>query len=205
MTEDEARHWLQDCHGEHRFAKLEAYVALLLTASQTQNLISKSSEAQIWVRHILDSAQLVRFAPDARSWLDIGSGAGLPGLVLGIISDAPILLVEPRRKRAEFLAQAARTLSLDNVHIRQAEIDKVGSGPFGAVTARAFAPLPQLIASAVRLTELSTIWVLPKGRSAENELAEAHAEWHGSFHVEHSLTDDNARIIVATGVRPRCA
>jgi len=79
----------------------------------------------------------------------------------------------------------------------------VRGGPLGAVTARAFAALHTLFASTVRLTDASTIWVLPKGRSAEQELAAARTAWQGVFHVEQSLTDADARIIVARGVEPR--
>jgi 16S rRNA (guanine527-N7)-methyltransferase len=203
VTEDEAREWLRDRYGSAKLTLLERYIDALLAANQTQNLISKSSEAQVWARHIVDSAQLQRFAPDARSWLDVGSGAGLPGLVLAIVTDTPTLLVEPRRKRAEFLAEMVTQIGLARARVRQAMIERVSGETFGAVTARAYAPLPALIASTIQLTDSSTIWVLPKGRSAEQELVAAGAAWQGVFHVEQSLTDDDARIIVATGVRPR--
>jgi 16S rRNA (guanine527-N7)-methyltransferase len=201
VTEEEARTWLRDRHGEERLLLLERYVAALLTENASQNLISKASEVHIWVRHILDSAQLALFAPDADTWLDIGSGAGLPGLVIAALTERPMLLVEPRRKRAEFLTNMVEHLVLKNVLVRQSEVEKVLGNTFSAVTARAFAPLPQLFSSTVQLTDSSTIWILPKGRSAERELAEASNSWQGVFHVEQSLTDENARIIVATDVR----
>ena len=203
MTEEEARSWLSDRHGPKRLTLLERFVALLLAANESQNLISKASESTVWSRHILDSAQLGLWAPDARNWLDVGSGAGLPGLVLAIVKDAPVLLVEPRRKRVEFVRFAATELGLANTTVRQASIERVSGHVFEAVTARAYAPLPQLLASTVQCTTPSTIWVLPKGRGAERELDEAGRTWQGVFHVEQSLTDDAARIIVATGVRPR--
>ncbi len=203
MNEEAARDWLVDRYGSAKLDQLALFVDTLLSASASQNLISKSTEAAIWVRHILDSAQLAPFAPDAKTWLDVGSGAGLPGIVLAIVTGRPTLLVEPRRKRVEFLRHVADHLGLANVSIRQAMIERVTSQAFDAVTARAYTALPQILASTVRFTHSSTIWVLPKGQSAERELDAARQAWQGVFHVEHSLTDEQARIIVATGVRPR--
>jgi 16S rRNA (guanine527-N7)-methyltransferase len=101
VTEEEARAWIAARYGPERLSLLRQYVSALLEANQEQNLISKSTEAVIWKRHILDSAQLERFAPDAGTWLDVGSGPGLPGIVLAILTDKPMLLVEPRRKRVD--------------------------------------------------------------------------------------------------------
>ena len=203
MTEEEARAWLLGCYGAAKIASLEQFVDLLLAENRIQNLIGKASEGQVWVRHILDSAQIERLAPEVESWLDVGSGPGLPGLVLAIVTGKPILLVEPRRRRVEFLEAVKQALGLDNATVQQTTIERVKGQTFGAVTARAFAPLPELFASTIQLTDPSTIWVLPKGRSAERELEAARGSWQGVFHVKQSLTDDDARIIVARGVRPR--
>ena len=92
--------------------KLEAFVLLLRDANERQNLISAASGDQIWSRHILDSAQLVRFEPfEGASWLDIGSGGGLPGIVIACLVDGPVTLAEPRRLRAEFLNDAIDPVS----------------------------------------------------------------------------------------------
>lgn len=203
MTEDEARSWIESRYAPECMEELTNFVALMLAANKSQNLISKASEAQIWTRHILDCAQLHRFAPEATSWLDVGSGAGLPGIVLGILARSPITLVEPRRKRAEFLEVVVEQLALPNVTVRQAEIERLAAQHFAAVTARAYAPLPDIFKSISRFANRSTVWILPKGRSAERELAGAQIAWQGVFHVEHSLTDADARIVVATDVRPR--
>ena len=203
MTEADARRWIAERYGEDKIAALERYVALLLAANAEQNLISKATEPTIWTRHILDSAQLVRFAPDAEQWLDVGSGPGLPGIVIAILTGRPMLLVEPRRRRAEFLSQMAGQFALYNVRVKQAMIERVRGESFDVVTARAYAPLPEIFSSTILLTHSSTIWILPKGRSAARELDEARQAWQGVFHVEQSLTDDEAKIIVATGVRPR--
>jgi 16S rRNA (guanine527-N7)-methyltransferase len=201
VTEGEVRAWIEARYGPERLSLLERYVSALLESNQEQNLISKSTEAVIWARHILDSAQLERFAPEAGTWLDVGSGPGLPGIVLAILTGKPVLLVEPRRKRMAFLEEVCASLGLEQVRVRQANIERVSDESFDAVTARAYAPLPEIFSSTVQLTKPSTIWILPKGRSAAAELAEAQKTWHGVFHVEQSLSDEEARIIVATGVR----
>jgi 16S rRNA (guanine527-N7)-methyltransferase len=201
VTEGEVRAWIEARYGPERLSLLERYVSALLESNQEQNLISKSTEAVIWARHILDSAQLERFAPEAGTWLDVGSGPGLPGIVLAILTGKPVLLVEPRRKRMAFLEEVCASLGLEQVRVRQANIERVSDESFDAVTARAYAPLPEIFSSTVQLTRPSTIWILPKGRSAAAELAEAQKTWHGVFHVEQSLSNEEARIIVATGVR----
>jgi 16S rRNA (guanine527-N7)-methyltransferase len=203
VTEAEARAWIAERFGDEKLGLIERYAALLLEANAAQNLISKATEPNIWVRHILDSAQLLRFAPEALSWLDVGSGAGLPGLVIAILSERPMMLVEPRRKRVEFLEDVAARLGLANVRVQQSAIERVNGEHPGAITARAYAPLSGIFSSTIQLTDPSTIWILPKGRSAATELDVARHAWQGVFHVEQSLTDADSRIIVATGVRPR--
>jgi 16S rRNA (guanine527-N7)-methyltransferase len=203
VTEEEACSWISERYGEDRLGKLESFVKILLAENGQQNLISKASEAQIWVRHILDSAQLDRLAEGADTWLDVGSGPGLPGIVLACLSERPILMVEPRRRRVEFLERAIEALELPHARVRQAEVQRMTGDRFEAVTARAYAPLPQIFKSTVQLTTPSTIWVLPKGRTAERELDEARQSWQGVFHVERSLTDADARIIVARDVRQK--
>jgi 16S rRNA (guanine527-N7)-methyltransferase len=133
-------------------------------------------------------------------WLDLGSGAGLPGIVVAILSDAPILLVEERRKRHEFLSRAVDVLSLPHAQIYGCRLELVPSQIVSVITARAFAPLPKLFALAQRFSRNETVWLLPKGKSGEEELENARASWQGVFHVEQSVTDAEAAIIVARGV-----
>ena len=203
MTEAEARAWLAARYGEDRLGRLDRFVEMLMQENRNQNLISKASEDSVWVRHILDSAQLGAFAPTAESWLDVGSGPGLPGIVLACLSERPILLIEPRRRRVEFLANVIEALALKHARVRQTEVERLDGEKFAAITARAYAPLRQIFSSTAKLTTSSTIWVLPKGRNAERELDEARQAWQGVFHVEQSLTDEDSRIIVATDIRPR--
>ena len=184
------------------FEKLEAYVALLREESGRQNLIAASTLEQIWDRHIIDSVQLVRYEPHAgASWIDIGSGAGFPGIVIACIVSGPVTLVESRRLRAEFLHKVSESLALGgNVLCSKAERVE---GKFDAITARAVAPLTQLLKISAHLSTRKTVWALPKGRSAEAELVEAQRTWQGDFRVEPSATDAASFIVVGTEVRAR--
>lgn len=183
--------------------RLEAFASLLEAENGRQNLVSRSSLERLWGRHILDSAQLVRFAPQtARSWLDLGSGAGFPGLMVPIFHPADAVLVESRRLRAEFLRTAASVLGIaQRIEILCARLESIDARPFEVISARAFAPLPKLLALAERFSTPGTIWILPKGRNAKSELEAARSSWQGDFRLEPSLTDAEAQIVVATGVR----
>ena len=182
--------------------KLEAYTALLREESARQNLISASTIDSLWERHILDSAQLLRFVPETgASWVDIGSGAGLPGVVIAILTGGPVTLIEPRRLRAEFLESVVSQLGLDaSVVLGKAER---AVGHFDAITGRAVAALSEFLALSAHLSTKNSRWVLPKGRNAQSELAEAKRRWQGVFHVEQSATDADSWIVIATGVRGR--
>ena len=184
------------------FEKLEAYAALLREESRRQNLVSSATLDQLWERHILDSAQLVRFEPfSGAAWVDIGSGAGLPGIIVACLVDGPVTLIEPRRLRAEFLHKLSESLRLDaSVFPGRAER---AAGKYDVITARAVANMARLLNISAHLSTRKTVWALPKGRSALAELAEAQRSWQGTFHVEHSVTDRNSYIVVGTGVRAR--
>ena len=182
--------------------RLKEYVALLREENERQNLVSAATLEQVWDRHILDSAQLVSLESHAgSSWLDIGSGAGLPGIVIACLVRGPVTLVEPRRLRAEFLHKAVESLNLSAcVLCRKAErVD----GSFDVIAARAVASLTQLLKISAHLSTRKTVWALPKGRGAERELAEAQKAWQGNFRVEPSVTDAESFIVVGTEVRAR--
>lgn len=183
---------------------LERFAALLLEESKRQNLVSASTLDRLWDRHILDSAQLARFEPaEGSSWLDIGSGAGFPGLVIAALVTGPVVLVEPRRLRAEFLERAAGELGLGSrVTVAAAKAEKV-TGRFVMITARAVAPLDQLLAISTHLSTRNSIWVLPKGQSAQSELVEAKRNWHCNATTVPSLTDPASRILLLRNVKPR--
>ena len=179
--------------------KLERYVVLLREESSRQNLVSAATLDHVWDRHILDSAQLVRYAPaPGASWLDIGSGAGLPGIVVACLTLGPITLVEPRRLRAEFLHKVCESLQL-NAAVLCSKAERVG-GTFDVITARAVAALPQLLKISAHLSTRKTVWALPKGRSAKAELAEASRNWHFDAREEPSCTDPQSTILLLSRV-----
>jgi 16S rRNA (guanine527-N7)-methyltransferase len=198
-----ARAWLAANFDVPRetFDRLDAFAALLREEGARQNLVSAASLEHMWSRHIVDSAQLLRFAPDpGASWIDLGSGAGFPGLIVAALHRGPVTLVEERRLRVEFLKRAADLLAVE-VEIIGTRVERVESRPFGVISARAFAPLARLLALGARFSTGNSIWILPKGRSAQSELEAVRPSWQGRFRLEPSITDAAARIIVATGVK----
>ncbi len=202
MTEDEARDWIRTRTDVSRETRLAAFVDLLRDEATRQNLVSPSTLEQIWARHIVDSAQLLDHIDPSGLWLDIGSGAGLPGIVLAILRDDPVELVEPRKLRTAFLQHCADTLGLTNVTIHTAKVERT-KGRASVITARAVGTLDTLFRIARHRSDRSTIWVLPKGRNAQSEVEDAQLWWQGSFHVEPSVTAPDSLIIVAKEVRPR--
>ena len=185
--------------------RLEAFVELLTAENQRQNLVSQASLESVWERHIYDSAQLLRFAPlEPGSWLDLGSGAGFPGLIVAALSARRVTLVEARKLRVEFLGRAAETLGLaDQVEIVPVKVEALEARPFDVISARAFAPLDRLFSLAERFSTDGTTWILPKGRNAKTELEAARRSWQGRFRIEPSLTDADAGIVVGQGVSRR--
>lgn len=207
MTEEEARAWIAERHGSSGVAALETIVDVVVREAALQNLIAPSTLAAIWPRHIVDSAQLLAFAanhdPDGL-WVDIGSGAGFPGLVIAALSDRPVYLVEPRRKRADFLVNAAAQLELSNrVTVVPDRIQAVLGVAAAVISARAVAPIADLFAWSQACSSKKTQWILPKGQSAREDVATARQTWHGVFHVEHSITDPRSLIVLASKVARR--
>jgi len=144
MTEEEARAWLiaQFDVSRETLDGLERFVALLIDEATHQNLIAASTLPTVWSRHIVDSAQLLKLAGDARTWLDLGSGAGFPGLVIAALGNAQVTLVDSRKKRVAFLKEAARTLGIEQrVTLICSRVETLPTSNYDAISARAFAPL----------------------------------------------------------------
>jgi 16S rRNA (guanine527-N7)-methyltransferase len=181
---------------------LERYQQLVVAEADKQNLVSRSTLAMFQKRHLLDSAQLCRLVEPGSRWLDVGSGAGLPGMVIAIITGEPVTLVEPRRLRSDFLRRCIGELGLRNAQVVAAKVERV-EGLFDAITARAVASLDALLGLTYRLSHAGTRWVLPKGRSAAFELAEAQGNWQGLFTTVPSITSDDAAIVVVEQLRPK--
>ena len=205
MEEMQARAWVERQFDVPRetMDRLDAFGALLRDENERQNLVSKASLGQLWLRHIADSAQLVAFAPSPdASWVDLGSGAGFPGLIVAVLHDGPVTLVEERRLRVEFLHRAADLLDV-RVEILQKKAQRVHLRQFRVISARAFAPLAKTLDLGTGLSTTNSVWILPRGRNAETELEALGSSWQGEFRLEPSVTDSEAHIVVAQGVRRR--
>ncbi|MEO6215782.1 MAG: 16S rRNA (guanine(527)-N(7))-methyltransferase RsmG [Sphingomonas sp.] len=204
MTEDQAQHWLRERFGEAGQARMDILAGLVAGEAVSQNLVAPSTLATMWSRHIVDSAQLIGFAAESEGdWLDIGTGAGFPGLVVAALTDRAVTLVEPRRRRAAFLSDAAEVLGIaSQVTVVAAKVEGVTMSA-AVISARAVSALTLLFGSAIQCSRRKTLWILPKGQSAREEIATAQQTWHGVFHVEHSVTDPNSLIVLAKGVSRR--
>ncbi len=183
--------------------RLVTYRQRLAEASARMNLIGPKELDLFWSRHVLDSAQLLKFAPQAKRWADLGSGAGFPGIVLAcMLTGEPrvaVHLVEATEKKARFLEAAAAELKLPTeVFNCRIEAFRVGQGPYDVVTARALAPLPRLIAYAKPILDRGAIGLFPKGANLDAELAAASNALEGGAYradVLESLSDPRGRIV----------
>jgi len=182
--------------------RLDRFAALLIEENQSQNLIAAASVPELWTRHIVDGAQLYGHAGHGGSWCDIGSGPGLPGLVIAILGGRPMTLNEPRKLRADFLRRAVADLGLDQMIVAECKIERL-EGKFDFITARAVAPLGELFGMACHLAHSETKWVLPKGEKAQSELDEARRTWQGSFGLVPSRTHPASAIVIAELVQRR--
>ena len=201
-TEDQARVWLRSelAVDDAGMARLETLVAMLSEENHKQNLVSAASLDQVWQRHIVDSAQLLSHVPRGTSgpWLDLGTGSGFPGLVVAALDpNRRVMMVESRTRRIEWLERARLALELTCAEVVGKRLEVVASEPVSVISARAFAPLAQLLELSERFSTSDTLWLLPKGRSAQQELQDLR-NWRHMFHVEQSITDPQAGIIVGS-------
>jgi 16S rRNA (guanine527-N7)-methyltransferase len=190
-------------------ARLDRYVALLLAWQSRINLIAPSTVPEIWTRHVADSLQLLAFAPDAKIWLDFGSGGGFPGLAVAcVLADRPgahVHLVESNTKKAAFLREAARVAGAP-VTVHAVRIGNVGesfSGPVDVVSARALAPLKQLCDEAAPYIRRGAVGLFLKGQDVDVELTEAAKYWRIEAEKAPSRTSPDGRIVIIRGLEPR--
>lgn len=200
-SETEARDFVAARCTADAMAKLELFVARLREENAVQNLVAAATLDQMWLRHIADSAQLLDLVPrETGPWLDLGSGAGFPGLVIAAMQPVrAVVLVESRKLRIQWLVRMIEELGLENCHVVGQDVRRAEQFDAGIISARAFAPLPRLIALSDRFSTNTTAWVLPKGRSASQDIAALPKQLQPRFHVKHSVTDSDARILVAKG------
>ena len=191
-------------------ARLKAYAGMLADWNSRHNLVSKGSMADVWRRHFWDSAQIAPLIPgEAESLVDLGSGAGFPGLVLAeLLRDRPnfrVVLYESTGKKCQFLEAVAKRLEL-RPEIRHARVEDAAREPFGVVTARACKPLPELLAYAQRFWTQNTVGLFLKGQNVEAELTAAHKSWRMKLQRHPSLSDPSGAILELRelrGVDPR--
>ena len=196
--EESARAFVREHWGDIGLAKLDQLAEMLTAENTSQNLIAAATVPNIFRRHMADSAQLLKHVPRGtlNSWLDLGSGAGFPGLVVAALEpNRAVVVVESRGRRIDWLRRAVNALDLKNVQVIGQRLELVQTIPVGVISARAFAPLQKTLALAGRFSTSETLWLLPKGRSAQQEL-QSIGKRGALFHVEHSLTDPEAGIIV---------
>lgn len=182
--------------------RFRSYAALLEKWNRSINLVSRNSLADLWRRHMLDCAQLLEYLPEGpkgrrRVIVDLGSGAGFPGLVLALLDAGEVHLIEADRRKAVFLSEAARILGVE-VGVHNRRIESPPSLPSDVVTARACAPLTKLLAYAERFREpgggpLTCLFL--KGETVDHELTEATKEWHMTLQRYPSRTGSNGTIL----------
>jgi 16S rRNA (guanine527-N7)-methyltransferase len=186
--------------------RLDGLVAILLKWQKTTNLVAPSTLAEVWIRHIADSLQLLTIVPNARAWVDLGSGGGFPGLVVACaMADHPggkIDLVESNQKKSAFLREAARILGVPAiVHAQRIEdFISVPVQSFDVVSARALAPLDKLMGYASPLLKTGAVGLFPKGQDVESELTAASKSWTIEADLVPSVTDPQARIVIVRRV-----
>ncbi len=171
-------------------ARLKAYIGLLREWNRSRNLVSEDSLDEVWHRHVYDSAQLAPLVPHtAKTLVDLGSGAGFPGLVLAVMlrDQLKVTLFEATRKKAEFLKEVSERLGLI-VAIRNERIEEARREVFDVVTARACAPLPELLEYAQDFIGPETVCLFLKGQNLVLELTDAHKSWRMKAREHPSLT-----------------
>lgn len=196
MSEDDARAWFVAHFGTDRTARIAEFLDLVREENARQNLIAPSTIETIWARHGVDSAQLLfHVEQSSGSWLDIGTGGGFPGMVIAIISDGPVTMVEPRKKRAAFLQDCVDRLAIANARVIANKVEAV-DGRFTIISARAVASVEKLLQAAEHCATPETRWILPRGHLTPEQLAELKRDRSRMFHVEHSLTDPQSAILI---------
>lgn len=190
-------------------ARLKAYDALLLDWAGRHNLVARSTLPDRWRRHFLDSAQLYPLIPAAaKSLVDLGSGAGFPGLVLAAMGAERGLraaLVESTGKKAAFLRAAIAAMGLDNVAVIPQRIESITISPPDVITARALARLDKLLRYAHGIAGKSTLCLFLKGQDVEDELTEAAKSWHMKIARTASFTNPGSTVLAISAVAPRRA
>ncbi|QCK85282.1 16S rRNA (guanine(527)-N(7))-methyltransferase RsmG [Phreatobacter aquaticus] len=188
--------------------RLVLYVSLLRRWNPVKNLVSPHTLSAVWERHIADCLQLAALAPDARTWVDLGSGGGLPGLVIAAVlaerAGTRIHLVESKLGKAAFLREAARQMGVPaTIHAFRIEgVLAQWTEPVDVVTARALAPLDQLVRLSVPLLKTGAFGLFPKGQDVGSELTQAAKYWKLDTVLTPSVTEQDGRIVTVRRAEP---
>jgi 16S rRNA (guanine527-N7)-methyltransferase len=209
LADDRARALALTPVSRETLERLDRFVALLLSWQSRTNLIAPSTIPQLWTRHIADSLQLIDIAPDAAIWVDMGSGAGFPGLMVACaLAERPgtqVHLIESNGKKAAFLGAAvAETGAPAVVHgVRMEKFVESFAGDAGVVTARAVSPLHLLLGHCFPLLRRGMRGLFPKGQDVESELTQASKYWNITADLVPSRTDPKARIVEVRALERR--
>jgi len=189
--------------------RLDRFVDLLIAWQKTTHLVSPASIPKLWTRHVADSLQLLDLAPNARLWVDLGSGGGFPGLVIACaLADKPeaqVHLVESNNRKAAFLREAVRITGVPAV-VQAMRIEKFVANfavTPDVITARALLPFKSLINIGFPLLSRGAVGLFPKGQDLAVELTEAAKYWNVDYNLVPSRTDSLARIVVVRGLDRR--
>ncbi len=204
MTEEQARDWVVQRYGEEAAERIDYFLNLVIVENDQQNLIAPSTIATIWARHALDSVQLIPLADRVDGqWVDIGTGGGFPGMVVALAWPGRMALVEPRKRRADFLRECAERLGVaDRVTVHASKIEAVDVKA-DVISARAVATVENLLRAAAQCGKQETRWLLPRGRLDEREIKTLKRQWRFVFHVEHSITSAESSIVILDRVGAR--
>ena len=189
-------------------SRLDLFVNLFLRWQSAVQLVAKSTLPKLWTRHIADSLQLVDIAPDARTWADLGTGGGFPGLIVAIaIARRPgalVHLIESDTRKAAFLREAARvTQAPVQIHDERIESAAERIGRVEVVAARALAPMAGCLQLAAPFLAAGSTGIFLKGQDVDNELTQAAKSWMIQWTIRQSLTDPGGRIVIIQSAAPR--
>ena len=179
--------------------RLETYAGLLQKWQSAINLVSSATIPNLWQRHFLDSAQLLPLAKsNTRLWLDLGSGAGFPALIVAILGVPEVHLVESDGRKCAFLSEVARATGTSIV-LHHCRVETVPTMTADVISARALAPLPDLLSMSARFADLNTVLLFHKGQDIEKELTEASKSWSMNLERLASRSDPSGVILRVKG------
>jgi len=184
--------------------RLEQYVELISKWSAKINLIGKSTRDEIWNRHIIDSLQLSEYTSNHKTIVDLGAGAGLPGLVIAIQqSSSHVTLIESNQKKAQFMKTVVRTLDLKNVSVICDRIENVENYQADIIISRALANLDLLLQLSSKIRHQNSECVFLKGKTYTNEINAAKANWEMTIDTKQSITNNESKILVISHIKSK--